>query len=507
MIAVFSLAGCKAVAEEEAAVEEEATPPEEEVVEEEVVALPYEGVELSVVSTVGPFTSGPIKDHSPEWTEMTGGKVNLIEVPFGELFEKIMSSLIGEVEVFDIVHYSAAYIGDIAGGGYIIPLDDYIAADERIAWDDILPSYGEGIAVWDGKTYSVPFDGDNHILYYRSDAIDNPEYKEEFKKEYGYELAPPKTWEEYEDIARYFNGWDWDNDGKVNYGTLEYMARNAQTFWAYFSRTAPYVCLPLGHEGYVPGGLFFNAETMEPYINSPGHIKSLENFIRMIELGPPDMLGYAASEVRGGFVAGDGALALDWGDIGTMAQNPEISVVMGNINYSILPGTKEVWSHKLQEWVEMTEVNHAPFLAFGGWLFSITNNCKNPDAAYDFLSFLTSPDISIKDAVTGLTGVNPYRYSHFENVDAWAQYWEDDPKLYLDTIMETIDHPNVQLDLRIPGAFRYFDALDVNLSRALSGEISAEQALNNAYDEWEKITDELDREKQLNLYRASLGLQ
>ena len=40
----------------------------------------YEGVELTVVSTVGPFTSGPIKDHAPEWTEMTGGKVKLIEV-------------------------------------------------------------------------------------------------------------------------------------------------------------------------------------------------------------------------------------------------------------------------------------------------------------------------------------------------------------------------------------------------------------------------------------------
>ena len=31
--------------------------------------------------------------------------------------------------------------------------------------------------------------------------------------------------------------------------------------------------------------------------------------------------------------------------------------------------------------------------------------------------------------------------------------------------------------------------MDINLSRALSGEISAEQALNNVYDEWEKILD------------------
>jgi multiple sugar transport system substrate-binding protein len=466
----------------------------------------YEGVELSVVSTVGPFTSGPIKDHAPEWTKMTGGKVKLIEIPFGELFEKIMSSFVTEVGAFDIVHYSAAYMGDIAGGGYVIPLDDYIAGDKRIAWDDILPAYGKRIAVWDNKTYGIPFDGDNHILYYRSDAFNNVEYKEKFKTKYGYNLEPPKTWEEYEDMATFFNGWDWDNDGKVNYGTLEYMARNAQTFWAYFSRTAPYVCLPPDHEGYAPGGLFFDAETMKPYINSPGHIKSLENFIRMVKLGPPDMLGYAASEVRGGFVAGAGALALDWGDIGTMAENPDISRIMGKIGYSILPGTKEVWSHKLQEWVKTPEVNHAPFLAFGGWVFSITKNSKNADAAYDFLSYLTSPEISIQDAATGLTGVNPYRYSHFENVDAWKKYWSDDPKPYLDTIKATIGHPNVQLDLRIPGAFRYFDALDINLSRALSREISAEQALNNVYAEWEKITDELGREKQLNYYRASLGL-
>jgi len=466
----------------------------------------YEGVELNVVSTVGPFTSGPIKDHAPDWTAMTGGKVRLVEVPFGELFEKIMSSLIGQVEAFDIVHYCTAYIGDIAGGGYVIPLDDYIAADERIAWDRILPAYGERIAVWNEKIYGIPFDGDNHILYVRKDAFENPEYRRQFKEEYGYQLAYPKTWEEYEDMAEFFAGWDWDNDGKVNYGTLEYMARNAQTFWAFFSRTAPYVCLAPDQEGYVPGGLFFNAETMEPYINSPGHVRALKNFVRMIGFGPPGMLGYAASEVRGGFAAGDGALALDWGDIGTMSQDPERSVVMGKIDYTILPGTKDVWSHKLQKWVHVAEANHAPFLAFGGWVFSITKNSKNPDAAYDFLSYLTSPEISLEDAVTGMTGVNPYRYGHFENVDAWAKYWQDDPKPYLDTIKATIDHPNVQFDLRIPGAFRYFDALDLNLSRALSKEISAKEALDNVYREWDSISNELGREKQLNYYRASLGL-
>ena len=77
---------------------------------------------------------------------------------------------------------------------------------------------------FDGKTYAIPLDGDSILLYYRKDAFENEEYKARFKEQYGYELEVPKTWTEYMDAAEFFNGWDWDGDGEVDYGTIEAMA-------------------------------------------------------------------------------------------------------------------------------------------------------------------------------------------------------------------------------------------------------------------------------------------
>ena len=61
-------------------------------------------------------------------------------------------------------------------------------------------------------------------LYYRRDAMENPEYQAKFKVKYGYDLALPKTWKEVQDTAEFFNGWDWDGDGGKNTEQLATLA-------------------------------------------------------------------------------------------------------------------------------------------------------------------------------------------------------------------------------------------------------------------------------------------
>jgi len=50
------------------------------------------------------------------------------------------------------------------------------------------------------------------------------------------------------------------------------------------------------------------------------------------------------------------------------------------------------------------------------------------------------------------------------------------------------------------------EALELPLTRALNGELSVKEALDQVAADWEKITDELGRDQQLALYRASMGL-
>ena len=52
--------------------------------------------------------------------------------------------------------------------------------------------------------------------------MENPEYQAKFKAKYGYDLAPPKAWKEVRDTAEFFNGWDWDGDGRKEYGAARY---------------------------------------------------------------------------------------------------------------------------------------------------------------------------------------------------------------------------------------------------------------------------------------------
>ena len=461
----------------------------------------FEGVEITVFTQTPPFIAKPVQMFRADWERETGGKVRLITAPWGELYPKMFSSFALGAKNYDIIIFPAAYLADFASNEFLAPLDTFIAADTRIDWLDILPVYREKISTYAGTTYAVTMDGDSHMFYYRRDAIENPEHQAKFKAEYGYDLAPPKTWAEVRDVAEFFNGWDWDGDGRIEYGVVEGMRKGAQGFWTFFSRSAAYTSIPGQAQG-----LFFNPETMKPLINDPGHVQALEDWIEMIEFGVPGMINMDNGEVRSVYAAGEAALAIDWGDVGVISDTDPGSTVKGNVGYSILPGTTRAWDYVKKSWVDFPEVNHAPFLAFGGWIAGIDAKSDNVEAAYDFLSFLGSPENSYICVTTPETGFNPFRKSHFEKLAGWYGYGFVNPEDYLGAIQATIAHSNVQPDIRIPGAFRYFEALDAQLAMALAGAKTAKQALDDAAKEWEAISEDLGKEKQLKNYRASLGL-
>lgn len=79
---------------------------------------------------------------------------------------------------------------------------------------------------------------------------------------------------------------------------------------------------------------------------------------------------------------------------------------------------------------------------------------------------------------------------------------------YLGAIKDSLNSPNMVLDLRIPGTQRYQGVvLDTVLSRYLAGELTTQQAMEELTKGWNEITDELGREKQKQAYRASLSIR
>ncbi len=464
----------------------------------------FPGAIITVFTQPPPYIAKPVQMFAPDWERLTGAKIRLITAPWGELYPKMYSSFALGQGLFDIVICPAAWLPDFAEAGFLVPLDNYIAADPYIEWEDILPVYRERIVTWRGQIYAVPMDGDCHIFYYRKDALENPEYQAQFKAKYGYDLpVPPRTWKQVRDIAEFFHGWDWDGDGIINYGVVEPRRYAGQADWCFFSRAVGYVALP-GQ----PGGQFFDPVTMEPRINSPGHVRALEDYVEIIKFGVPGMINMDSGEVRSVFASGVAAMAIDWGDIGVISEVGAESRVKGKVGYAVLPGSYEVWDFAQNQWVTLPEPNQAGYLAFGGWVAAIDRNSKNIAAAYDFISYLSRPVNSYRSVTTAETGFNPYRASHFAELAGWIGFGfgAEAAASYLQAIKDTIGHPNVQPDLRIPGAARYFEALDAQLALVVAGQKTPQEALDEVARIWNQITDELGRASQLRAYRLSLGL-
>ena len=464
-------------------------------------AKKYAGKTITIVTFDGPQIGEPLRRHAPEFEKLTGAKVNIVLTTFGDLFPRILTDF-QNANSFDAAVFAPQWLGDYVSGGYLEPLDNYVKAAPELKWGEIAPFFREFSATYAGKTYMVPFDGDFQMVYYRRDLWENAGNRSAFRTKYGYALAAPKTWKEYRDMAEFFNGMT--VDGKKIYGAVEAMARNAQSYWILGSRAAAY----MQYKG-TGQGIFFNTNNMNPLINEEGFVRALTEWKDIQKFAPPNILNYGTGEVRSGFTkAGEAALAIDWGDIGSLSADKD-SVIKGKLGSTILPGSSEYWDRDAKKWVTAPRINYAPYAAFGGWSGAVNAKSKEKQVAFDFLSFVGQPAQSDADVTIGITGFNPYRTSHFKSRDLYVKAGMDpnDAKSYLKAISDSLKNRNLVLDYRVPGAARYQSAMDVGVSEALSGQKTPKAALDGIAAEWDKITNELGRSKQLNIYRQSLKLK
>ncbi len=123
---------------------------------------------------------------------------------------------------------------------------------------------------------------------------------------------------------------------------------------------------------------------------------------------------------------------------------------------------------------------------------------------------MSQPAQSNVDVTLGITGFNPYRQSHFLNQQLWVEAGMSPQAAsnYLGAIEASLSSPNMALDLRIPQNQRYQQiVLAPILNQYAVGELTTEEAMQQIYDGWEEITEELGREEQLEAYRNSLGVK
>jgi hypothetical protein len=139
----------------------------------------------SIGQLAKPFPDGapPIKDL---WEKETGIKVDIVGVPNGQEFTKVMQDISTKAGSFDIYAVEWNRLGDLAETGGILKLDDFVAK-YKPEWDDPERGYvggAKGVALlnqYRGSTYGVCLDGDFQTWVYRTDLFNDPVEQKAFK--------------------------------------------------------------------------------------------------------------------------------------------------------------------------------------------------------------------------------------------------------------------------------------------------------------------------------------
>jgi len=471
-----------------------------------VTAAPgqFAGVTVNVLTFTGPQIAEPLQRRGPAFGRLTGAKINVVTVPFSDLYQKILTDMATGTNSFHVFVFAPQWMADYVTPGYLEDLTPRVNADTALQWNDIGTFFRDFSATYGGRIYTIPLDGDFQMVYYRTDVLQRQG------------LQPPRTWEDYLRIAAATHKKDLNGDGRADFGSCIAKKRNAQSYWMVWSVAGNFLQAKGTSEGS-----FFDVDSMKPLVNNDAFAEALRIYVETGKYGPPDELNWDVGDSRGGFTSGRCALTLDWGDIGTLAIDPKTSKVKNKVGAVIIPGTRRVLDRKTGKLVACSSstcphavggINHSPFAAFGGWSGGINKAApaKVKEAAYAFLSYMSQPAQANADVTIGITGFNPYRVSQFRNTALWvkAGMSQAAARNYLGAIEASLRSPNMVLDLRIPQNQRYEQVvLDTAIAKLLAKEINIQQAMKEIFDGWEAITNELGRDKQLAAYRATLGVK
>jgi multiple sugar transport system substrate-binding protein len=432
------------------------------------------------------------------WEAYTGAKINWIDLAQADYNPRLQQSIATGTVDFDIIEMGAPFEGDTAGKGLLDEMPDWVK--DQIDADDLVNYLKAPVGTWGGKTYRITVDGDTHTFAYRKDYFGDGSISG---------LAEvPTHWEDINAMSVALKGKTDPLTGQPAYGFLDPLKYQWGGFGFYFleDRASAYAKHPDDK------AWLFDADTMKPRVNNPAWVQAIQDVLDLVKAGayPPDQLNADPNTTAfSQFLGGTGAALTWWGDVGSNARTSDSSVVGDVVGFSINPGAKRVYNSKTSAWEE--KENFAPNAAYLGWGIYVTNRVsgdeKKRKAAWSAAAHLGGKDLSLWTSAYP-SGFQPYRNSHF-NYDEWvaAGYDRAFVEDYLGSNADSYNHPNAAIEPRIPGIFQYYSIAEDELVKGINGQYkSAQETADAIAAAWEKITDQIGRDSQIKLYKASLGM-
>jgi multiple sugar transport system substrate-binding protein len=315
-----------------------------------------------------------------------------------------MQEAVSKTGVYDIFNDFPYTMPDAVGAKVIIPLDD-LAKKYQPDFSGI----ADGLKYqqyYDNKLYVMVNDGDHLLLVVRKDLVENPEARAEYKAKTGKDLGCPDTVAEWTQQAQFFQTKEGDTPlgDQIRKGPL-------RRSWISLDQLllSP---LPRLHE---------RAAVRQRYETTHHHPRwhsGNQGFLASVEYMPKDIQGWGTPQIYPYWGSGLAYSAMSFPSIYGFGESNPNSVVKGKQLACLIPG----------HMVDGKLVRRSPQAAGTGYMVSAYAN--NPELAYLFIQWLTSPSIG-DDAVAHPKGFwDPFRYSNLTHkgiLAALARRWSKPP--------------------------------------------------------------------------------
>ncbi|MAD06010.1 MAG: ABC transporter substrate-binding protein [Gammaproteobacteria bacterium] len=459
---------------------------------------PYRGMTINVVSETLTTHEYESETLARAFFDITGIRVNHDLIQEGDVIEKLQTQMQSGENVYDAYVNDSDLIGTHSRYGYVIALSDFMTGDGKVVTSPTLDledfigiSFTTGP---DGKIYQLPDQQFANLYWFRYDWFSNPEIQAQFERQYGYALGVPINWSAYEDIAEFFTNHVQQIDGQTIYGHMDYGKKDPSLGWRF---TDAWLSMAGAGDAGIPNGLpvdewGIRVENCRPVgssvsrggaANGPAAVYALQKYIDWLkQYAPPQAGGMTFSEAGPVPAQGQIAQQIFWYTTFTADMIKEGLAV---VNADGTPKWRMAPSPHGPYWSEGMKLGYQDT---GAWTLLKSTPLARRQAAWLYAQFVTAKTLSLKKTLVGLT---PIRDS-----DIRSQAMTDmAPRL--GGLVEFYRSPArtawTPTGTNVPDYPKLAQLWWANVANAVSGESSAQAAMDSLAEQQDKVLARLQR--------------
>ncbi|HEY2112259.1 MAG TPA: extracellular solute-binding protein, partial [Dongiaceae bacterium] len=101
----------------------------------------FDGITVNIMTFTGPQIAEPLQRRAPDFEKLTGAKVNVITVPFSDLYQKLLTDWAGGTNSIDAAVFAPQWMVDYVTPGYLEDLTPRMDADKALQEEDVAPFF------------------------------------------------------------------------------------------------------------------------------------------------------------------------------------------------------------------------------------------------------------------------------------------------------------------------------------------------------------------------------